>query len=229
MKITLTTTLALLLAVAAVAAPASPAQPFHLQLEANPAAAFPFLSRFGKVDLHVYRGGMRAEALWLNSFSRNGDKAVTVMNPLGRMYVEMPIDDIAPTLTRLAGKDAVRAAKPVLAAPTKGKVVGIDATRYRLQFGPEAWVDYWTTTTLPDNPHLRKVVHELVRGISPATAEVAKTIPGTPLFVELNFRRFKKVPILYVKKLTMAAEDEEDALEVGPLFVRASVLEKLWD
>ena len=40
-------------------------------LEASPAAAFPYLGKFGNVELHVYAGGVRAEALWLNSFSRN--------------------------------------------------------------------------------------------------------------------------------------------------------------
>src|SRR5437879_151070 len=65
--------------------------PYHLQLEANPAAPFPFLGRLGTVSLHVYRGGIRAESLWLCGFSRNGASDVTVENPLGRIYTDVPI------------------------------------------------------------------------------------------------------------------------------------------
>ena len=50
---------------------------YHLTLEAHPAAPFPFLSRFGKVTLDVYPGGVRAETFWLNGFSRNGSPAVS--------------------------------------------------------------------------------------------------------------------------------------------------------
>jgi hypothetical protein len=71
-------------------------------------------------------------------------------------------------------------------------------------------------------------VNQIVRGISPRTGEIASTIPGTPVYVEMNFRRFKKVTLVRMKKLTHAADDEEDALTRGALYVRASVLEKLF-
>src|SRR4051812_46878622 len=84
--------LPLLVALAVFPALAQAAPPrYHLELEANPAAAFPYLSKFGtSIELHVYPSGVRAEALWLNSFSKNGAPAVTVANPLGRMYVDIP-------------------------------------------------------------------------------------------------------------------------------------------
>jgi hypothetical protein len=219
-------------AVLLVSALSSPAQqPYHLELESNPAAAFPYLGRFGAVELHAYSGGVRAEALWLDSFSRNGAQSVTVVNPLGRMYVDVPVDEIAPTLTRIAGRagDLERGLAPILGPPVRGKVNGIDATRHQLIYGPSGWIDLWTTSAIPENAQLRLIAMSLVEGISPGTADVAKTIPGTPLYVELNFRRFRKVPLLKVKKLTFAADDEEEALTLGKLLIRAPLLEKLFE
>ncbi|HET7434523.1 MAG TPA: hypothetical protein VFN10_07410 [Thermoanaerobaculia bacterium] len=229
-------TLAAVLVLAAVplaaktpSAPPAVTKPYHLELEATPAAVFPYLSKFGKIDLHVYNGGVRAETLWLNSFSRNGAPAVTVANPLGRMYVEMPIRDIAPTLTKLAGEGAIeRKTTTKLAGTLQGTVKGVTATRYRLSYGPSAYIDYWTTSTVAPNPQLQTIVDQLLRGISPGTAEIARKIPGTPLYVELNFRRFKKVPLLRLKRLTFAKDDEDDALTLGPIYVRASLLEAIW-
>lgn len=214
-----------------LAAPAKAPQPYHLEMEANPAAPFPYLGKFGTVELHVYRGGVRAEALWLNAMSRSNAPTVTVANPLGRVYVDVPLRDIAGIVTKLSGGQVgvERTAKPTLGSTIRGKVKGIDATRYRLVYGANAWIDLWTTTALPDNPQLRAIADQLVRGVSPATADVAKKIPGIPLYIELNFRRFEKLPLLTVKKLTMTADDEEDALTLGKLWVRANVLEKLWE
>lgn len=213
----------------ALASTAFAAQPYHLQLSANPAAAFPYLGRFGKVDLHVYSSGVRADALWLKGFSRNGAPAVTVANPLGRMYVDVPVVDIAPILTKLAGAAGTteRTAAPELGPSTKGAVRGVAATRHRLVYGPTAWIDVWTTTVVPENPQLKRIVSQLVSGISPATADVARNLPGTPIYIELNFRRFKNVPLLTLEKLTLTADEEKDALELGPLYVRAGVLEKV--
>lgn len=213
---------------------AAPPPRYHLELEANPAAAFPYLSKFGtSIELHVYPSGVRAEALWLNSFSKNGAAAVTVANPLGRMYVDVPVAEIAPLLRKLGGAAASieRNATPQRGPTMKGKVHGIDATRYRLVYGPEAWVDLWTTTAIAENPQMRRITEQLVSGISPGTARVARSLPGTPVYVELNFRRFKKVPLLKVKQLTfnVSAEDEKDALELGPVYMRAPLIDKLLD
>jgi hypothetical protein len=224
--------LALLLSLLPFAASAAPR--YHLELEANPAAAFPYLSRFGtSIEVHVYPSGVRAEALWLNSFSKNGASAVTVANPLGRMYVDIPVAEIAPTLRKLAGDEAgvEKSAVPVRGPVLKGKVSGIAATRHRLMYGPQAWIDIWTTTAIPENPQLRRISDQLVAGISPGAAQLARAIPGTPLYIELNFRRFKKVALLKVKQLKfdVSAEDEKDALELGPIYVRAPLLDRLFD
>jgi hypothetical protein len=228
--------LLILAALALIHATSSAAPPprYHLELEANPAAAFPYLSKFGtSIELHVYPSGVRAEALWLNSFSKNGAAAVTVANPLGRMYIDVPVAEIAPLLRKLGGAAASieRNATPHRGPALKGKVHGIDATRYRLVYGPEAWVDLWTTTVIAENPQMRRITEQLVSGISPGTARVARSLPGTPVYVELNFRRFKKVPLLKVKQLTfdVSAEDEKDALELGPVYMRAPLIDKLLD
>jgi hypothetical protein len=182
--------------------------------------------------VHVYPGGVRAEALWLNSFSKNGAPAVTVANPLGRMFVDVPVAEIAPLLQKLAGNDAgiEKIAIPARGPVLKGTVHGIDATRHRLVYGPQAWIDIWTTDTIPENPQLRRIFEELVAGISPAAAKLVRAIPGTPLHVELNFRRFQKVVLLKVKQLTfdVSEEDERDALELGPVYMRAPLLERLF-
>ena len=205
-------------------------QKYHLELEATPEAVFPYLGRFGNVELHVYAGGVRAEALWLDAFSRNAAEAVTVVNPLARMYVDVNVAEIAAILKRLAGAagKVERNAAPELAKPLAGKVKGIAATRHRLVYGPDAWIDVWTTDVIPENAQMKRIVNQIVSGISPRTGEVAKEISGTPIYVEMNFRRFKKVTLVRMKKLTYAADDEADALTRGALYVRASVLEKLF-
>ncbi|HKR64841.1 MAG TPA: hypothetical protein VJZ00_14000 [Thermoanaerobaculia bacterium] len=213
-----------------LAFPAFAAQPYHLELSASPAGVFPYFGKFGDVDLHVYAGGVRADALWLAAFSRNGATNVTVKNPLARMYVEMPLSDIAPTLTKLAGAAGAieRAATPVATPPQPGKISGLNGTRYRLVYGPTAWIDVWTTNAIPENPQLRAIVEQLVAGISPRTAPFVKKMTGTPVAVTLNFRRFKSVELLKIKKLTFAKDDEDDALELGSLYMRAPIFEKLW-
>ncbi|HEY0160855.1 MAG TPA: hypothetical protein VGF28_26465 [Thermoanaerobaculia bacterium] len=215
----------------AVSLPAAAAQPYHLELEATPDAAFPYLGRFGKIDLHVYSGGVRGEALWLHGFSSNGAKAVTVANPLARMYVDVEANEIATIITKLAGEKAgkERTARPPRLGPTmKGKVRGIDATRHRLIYSKNAYVDVWTTDVIPPNVQLRTLIHKFVTGLAPNSAPVAAKLPGTPIYVELNFRRFKKVPILRLKKLSFTADGEKDALTLGPVYMRASILEKLF-
>jgi hypothetical protein len=223
--------LSLILTIALFALPLSAAtRPYHLELEATPTAPFPFLGKFGNVTLHVYGGGVRAETIWLNGFTRNGAPAVTVMNPLGRMYTDVPIAQISAVLTKLAGNGAgeERMATGTLLKPTAGKVRGIDASRYRIVYGADAWIDVWTTKVIPENQQLRAIVEEFVRGISPGTAAVAKDIPGTPVYVELNFRRFKKLPILKLKSLAFDNAGEDDALKIGPIYIKAPLLDSIW-
>ena len=206
---------------------APPPRPYHLTLEANPAAPFPFLSKFGTVTLHLYNGGVRAETLWLNGFSRNGAPDITVENPYGRMYTEVPLTSIGGIVGKLAGAD-LRNVQPALGTPANGNVGELPATRYRLIYGPAAYIDIWSTHAFPENTQLRSIVMQFVGGISPGTAALAKTIPGTPVYVEMNFRRFKKLALLRVKSIAYDNQGEADALKVSSFMLHASVLDSLW-
>jgi hypothetical protein len=209
---------------------AAPLSAYHLELEARPAAVFPYLTKFGTVDIDVYPSGVRAETIWLNGFSRNGAQTITVENPLGRMYTEVPIKEIAALLNKLgsAAGSVESGAVPATIKKLKGKVSGIAATRHRLEYGPTAYVDYWTTDAVPENPQLRRIVSELLTAISPGTAQAASSIRGTPVYVEVNFRRFKKVVLLRTKKLDMSNGDEQAALKVGSFYFKAPLLDALW-
>ncbi|HUP48833.1 MAG TPA: hypothetical protein VNA04_08580 [Thermoanaerobaculia bacterium] len=200
---------------------------YHLELEARPGAVFPYLARFGTVDLHVYAGGVRVDTVWLDGFSRNGDTTITVLNPLGRMYTEVPITRISSIIGTLGTLGPVeREAAAALASAAPGRIRGVPATRYRLVYG-ESYIDYWTTTAIPENRQLRRIITELVEAISPGTAAVSKTIPGTPVYVELNFRRFQKVALVRLKKLSRTVDDEEKALAVGSFYIKAPLLDAL--
>jgi hypothetical protein len=214
---------AIALPLAAAPAPHS----YHLTLEATPAAPFPFLSKFGTVTLHVFNGGVRAETFWLNGFSRNASPTITVENPYGRMYTEVPVTNVASIVAKLAGSE-LRNVTPSLATPTAGRVGELPATRYRLVYGPAAYIDIWSTHAIPESTQFRGIVTQFVGGISPGTAALAKTIPGTPVYVEMNFRRFKKLQILRLRSLTYDDNAEADALKVSSFMLHASLLDALW-
>lgn len=212
-----------------VALPLAAAQPYHLQLVAYPAAPFPYFSKFGTVTLDVYSGGVHADSFWLTGFSRTGSNTVTVQNPVLRMYTEVPIADISSVVAKLAGTGLSQGgAIPPVLPPVAGKVRGVPARRYRIQYGPAAWIDLWTSTQLPTNPQLVAMIDRLLAGISPETAKAARTIPGTPVYVELNFRRFHKVPLVTLKKLTFSNDGEADALKVGSFYFKAPLLDAIW-
>lgn len=199
-------------------------------LEANPAAPFPFLGRFGKVDIHLYAGGVRADTIWLDGFSRTGSRTLTVVNPLGRMYTEVPIRELSDVVAKMAGEATadVRSAVPTPVPPVQGTVRGIPATRHRLQYGEQAWIDIWTTAAIPENPQWRAIVDQFVSSISPDSAKAARAISGTALYVELNFRRFRKLPLLRMKSLSFENAGEDSALKVGSVYFRAPLLEAIW-
>jgi hypothetical protein len=217
----------MLLALAFLFATARPL-PYHIELEANPAAPFPFLSKFGKVTLHVYNAGVRADTFWLNGFSRNGTTTVTVENPYGRMYTEMPVSEIAAILQKMAKDHVQEGVPPPVAPPVSGNVRGIAAKRYRLIYGAEAWIDVWMTQRVPENAQLRVIIDALVRGIAPLTADAMRSIPGTPLYVELNFSHYKKLPLLRLKTFSLTNAGQEKALSVGRLYFRAPMLDAIW-
>lgn len=203
-------------------------RPYHLELEAYPAAPFPYFKKFGTIDLHVYPGGVQAESFWLSGFSRGGTKSVTIMNPVARMYTEMTLGEVTSMVNKVTSDDSLAALPPPVEGPTAGKVGSLRASRYRLVYGPEAWIDIWTTRDVPENAQLRAIVDSLVRGISPPTANVTRALPGTPVYVELNFRRFRKVPFLKLKRFTWNNSGENEALKVGSYYFRAPMVDAIW-
>jgi hypothetical protein len=217
----------LLLLLIAIPLHAAPLKPYHIVLEANTAAPFPFLSRFGTITLHVYPAGVRADSIWLNGFSRLGTSTVTIQNPYARMYTTMPVSEITSMIQKTTDEDALAATPPPIAPAVSGKVRGIAARRYRLLYGPEAWIDVWTTNVIPENAQLRRVVDAFVRGISPATAESWKSIPGTPLYVELNFSHYKKLPLIRLKSFVMNNLGQEAALKVGNFYFKAPMVDAI--
>ena len=52
--------------------------------------------------------------------------------------------------------------------------------------------------------------------------------PGTPLYVELNFRRYKKLPLIRLKSFQLDNVGQEDALKIGNLYFKAPLLESIW-
>jgi hypothetical protein len=217
----------LLLLLFALPLHAAPPKPYHIELVANTAAPFPFLSKFGTITIHVYPAGVRANSVWLNGFSRLGTPTMTIENPLGRMYTMMPLGEITNLIQKTANDDALAAAPHILQPPVSGKVRGIAARRYRLLYGPDAWIDVWTTNVIPENPQLRSIVNAFVGGISPPTAEAWKAIPGTPLYVELNFSHYKKLPLIRLKSFAMNNVGQEAALEVGRFYFKAPMLDSI--
>lgn len=218
----------MILLLAFLFATARPPQPYHLQLQANPGAPFPFLAKFGVVTLHVYNAGVRADSVWLDAYSRNGMSTVTVENPYARMYTDMPIEEITAMLEKMAKDEMQNIPPPPIERPVSGKVKGISAKRYRLLYGPEAWIDVWTTQTIPENPQLRKIVQAMVQGISPPTAQSMRSIPGMPLYVELNFSHYHKLPLVWVKGLSLSNVGQDEALKVGRYFFKVPLLDALW-
>jgi hypothetical protein len=197
---------------------------YRLELEANPAAPFPFLSKFGSVEITLYPGGVAARAPMLRAFSRNGDPHVTVMSPLSRLYAEVGLTKIRTmmlTLARAEGEVMPGMGEFPVSAPLKGKVGGLNALRYRIQLGPESSMDVWTTTAIPNNSQYQKLALEFAATVSKPAAAMVSRFAGVPIYVELNTIHHKKVALLRVKSFKPANDGEEDDLALGRLYLKA--------
>lgn len=209
---------------------AASAAGYRLDLEFNPAAPFPFLSKFGSVEISLFPGGVSGKAPLLRGFSRNGSSEVTVMSPISRMYVDLAIQRIRPMVLTLGG--AEREVMPGLSEfpiskPMKGKVKGLDARRYRIQLGPESSMDVWTTSAIPPNPSYLRLAHEFIGAISQPALKMARSLEGTPVYVELNTTHHKKLPLLRIKSFTRSSDGEAEALKVGALYLKAPGADKV--
>ncbi|MCA1733126.1 MAG: hypothetical protein LC732_05930 [Acidobacteria bacterium] len=197
---------------------------YRLDLELNPAAPFPFLSKFGTVEISVHPGGVSGKALVLRGFSRNGSSSVTVMNPLARLFVELPLETIRKRILSLSGSQEEVMPKlrefPV-SGPLPGKVRGLDARRYRVHLGPESHLDVWTVVSIPPNPQYLRLARLFAGTISANAESLAAKFEGMPVYVEMNTTKYKKLPLLRVKQFTPADEGGADALKVGRVYAKA--------
>lgn len=189
----------------------------------------PMLAKFGTIEVHVYPGGVRVESLAMDSFSRNGSSTITLLNPVARMYAEVPVNRFPGMFVSMGVRRAADAADtPTLAPSIVGKVNGIAARRYRLLYSRTEWIDVWTTTIVPENPQLRKIIDEFVRTFGPGAAPLLRRIPGNPIYVEVNTQDHPHFPLVQLKSLLFDATGEGDALRVGAFYFRAPLIDAIW-
>lgn len=223
--------LVLLLLLGATAAAAAEPREYRLDLELDPTATFPFLARFGKIEISLYPGGVSASAPLLRGFSTSGSDSVTIMSPISRLYADLPIDRIRPLLLGLAGADEAEIAATrkayAVSAPVRGKVKGLEALRYRIRLGKKASVDIWTTKAIPHNEQYSRIALECVAALSKPAARTAMAIDGMPVYIELNTKDHQKVALLRVKSFTPSSAGEREALRTGSLYVKAPVIERV--
>lgn len=197
---------------------------YRLDLEIHPMAPFPFLGRFGKVDVSVFPDGISGDALWLRGYCKNGESTMRVANKISRMYADIPISSLRSMLLTMSRSDEeIMPALPEFPiSPTVagGRVSGIPAKRYRVILG-ESWIDVWTTTAIPRHPQLDLILSTAISAVSKSAAGLLQRIPGTVVYVEMNTQRFKRVPIVRARKLVMSSEGEAEALELGRFYLKA--------
>ena len=174
-------------------------RPYHLELDANLGGVFPTFGRFGNIRIHVYPAGVRADSSLLNAFSRNGARTVTVLKPMVRMYTEVALMEMT---AMIAARTDEFEEVPRIVGPLAGRVGSLAAMRYRLQYNKTEWIDVWTNSDIPTNVQFRAVIDAAIRGLSARSADLVRKIPGTPVYIELNFRGYDKVALLRFRRVT---------------------------
>ena len=97
----------------------------------------------------------------------------------------------------------------------------------RLIYGPEAWIDIWTSQSVPESAQLKGLVDGFVRGVAPKTANALRSVPGTPIYVEMNFEHYKKTPLVWIKSFDADDAGEDKALRVGRFYFKVPLLDAL--
>jgi hypothetical protein len=200
-------------------------RPYHLEFDANLGAVFPRFRRFGNIKIHVYPAGVRADSALLNAFSRNGAPNLTVLKPMVRMHTDVAFTEMTAMIA--AGTDEFEDV-PRIVGPTVGRVGSLAATRYRLQYNKTEWIDVWTNRDVPANAQFRVIMDAAIRGLSERSADVARKIPGTPVYIELNFRGYSRVALLKLRRLTWNNVGETAALNLGNYYFKVPILDAIW-
>jgi hypothetical protein len=179
--------------------------------------------------VHVYPNGVRADSFWLDGFTRRGVDVFTLVNPMIRMYSQVPMAEVPAVVARFAeGNEMQNVGPDRIEKPVAGKVGTLAAKRYRFVYERDGTIDFWMTNAIPENAELRTLVDGLITGISKPTAKAMRTLRGTPVYVELNYREHRKVNLLTVKRLTFNNAGESSALKLGSYYFRAPLLDAIW-
>lgn len=197
---------------------------YRLDLELNPAAPFLFLSKFGSVEISLFPGGVSGKVMMLRGFSRDAGSAITVKNPLARLYAEVPVANVRSMIVSLGGWNGAMfpsAKEFPISNPQRGRVGGLDAMRYQVHLGPASSVDIWSTTAIPSHGQYGRLARQFASAVSPSAASLLDRIPGTPVYVELNTTHHRKVVLLRLKGFSRSADGEEAALSLGRGYFKA--------
>lgn len=225
----------LLLALLLAAPPAyaadapAPRDRYALQLEARPAAVFPFLDKLGRVNLSVYPQGVRVDSRWLDGYLKAGSETVTIENPGLRMYTDASYGSLRQLFRGLAPEEKVMklGKLPVLKTARTGNIKNLPVTCYRIQLGKKAWIDVWTTESLKQSRPYHDLQMQVLTTISPDLARAAAKIPGTPLHVVLNTEKYPETTLLSTREAFRSSAGHEDALQTGRFFLRVPSIDRL--
>ncbi len=97
-----------------------------------------------------------------------------------------------------------------------------------MQYNDAEWIDVWTNRDVPTNPQFRAVIDAAIRGLSERSADLVRKIPGTPVYIELNFRGYHKVALLKLRRLPWNNSGETAALNLGGYYLEVPVLDAIW-
>lgn len=225
------TTVALLFLFLTVSAAASdkPRESYALHLEARPSAPFPFLDKLGRVQIAVYPEGVRADSRWLGGFVRAGDDTVRIENPALRLYTDSSLDTLRRFFVSLSPEKESMALGELEVRKTgrTGTIKKLPASCYRIILGETAWIDVWTTQAVRSSRPYQILQSQLLAAVSPDLEKAARRIPGTPLHVVLNTRRFPDTVLLTTREVYFSSAGNEDALQTGRFFLKAPSLDRL--
>ncbi len=209
-----------------------PVRDYRLEMELNLMAPFPFLDRFGAVQLIVYPQGVRAEGLAATAVTLTGSSTVRVENPLLRLYADVPVSELGNILLRQSGAstdELLPGLQSVALTRTgEGTVKDIPATRYRLSVEEGVSIDLWTTSAIPRNEHLNAMGLVVLGAISKSAAEAVTRLPGTVLYAEVNSPNHEKLCLLRLRTLTRSSAGFEEELTSGSFFAEAPLVDRLW-
>ncbi len=212
----------------------APLSSYKLELEINALEALPFLKKFGKMNVVVYPGGVRARSILVDGFSTTGTDTITVENGVTRLYHVIPVSEFESLVRTAAGggitlpadlEKTIHFEKLV----RTGTVAGIPAVRHRAILGPDSWIDVWTTTRVPKNPQFTRLSQHFLKAVVPSVARLVDKLPGTPVYVELETERFHKLALLKATSLATSSVGETDDLKVAKYYVKAPKLADLFE